>query len=430
MHCRVGILRINMSKVRYLIAFLAIFIFALSSCSTRRGTMKSSLPTDTLPSVVIKPARVNVPKVPKEMRAVWLTTIYNLDWPKRPARTSSDEENQKRDLCAILDRLQRDHFNTVFLQVRHRGDVIYPSKYEPYAVAFSGSRKAMGYDPLTFAIEECHKRGLQIHAWMVTFPLGGDRSSNHPPRSLHPEWCVKHRGEWHLNPGLPSVREYIADLVKELTDLYPQLDGVHMDYVRYPDFASSFNDKDAFIRFCSIGTPKNLWRMNNITDLMMRISEVVRKNHPSMMISCATLGRLRRLPEYPSIGWTCNEDVYQDPVTWSKFGYVDFVVPMMYHKGDYFFPYLDDWKAHLDQIRVVPGLGVYRIDEGRNSWDPKVIEEQMKYCRKQGMPGICFYREGNLTFNKKIEDIVRRQFEEPVAPICRPVEGDPSKEAN
>ncbi|MFC4666132.1 glycoside hydrolase family 10 protein [Falsiporphyromonas endometrii] len=410
-----------MKKVCYSF-FMLVSLVLLYSCDTKRHSATTTIPTDTLPAAEIVGKKIVRPKVPKEMRAVWLTTIYNLDWPTRRATTVQAEASQREELCRILDRLAADHFNTVFLQVRHRGDVIYPSQYEPYALAFSGSRSSMGYDPLSFAIEECHKRGLQIHAWMVTFPLGNDRSSNHPPRSNHPSWCVKHRGEWQLNPGLPEVRAYIASLVRELVDKYPNLDGVHMDYVRYPDFAERFNDTSAFRKYCPQGTSRDEWRRGNITDLMKRINDVVRKDHPSMMISCATLGRLKRLPEYPNIGWTCYEDVYQDPLTWSKLGLVDFVVPMMYHKGDYFFPFLDDWQAHSDEINVVPGLGVYRIDEGRNSWDPKVIDEQMTYCREKGMPGICFYREANLTANKQIEEIVKRQFEEPVAPICRKVE--------
>ena len=112
----------------------------------------------------------------KEIRGVWLTTVYGLDWPHRPATTAAGYEAQQQELCRLLDRLAAANFNTVFLQVRLRGDVIWRSAIEPASKVFSGtSGKMPAYDPLAFAIDECHKRGMELHAWMVTFPLGTDK---------------------------------------------------------------------------------------------------------------------------------------------------------------------------------------------------------------------------------------------------------------
>ena len=100
----------------------------------------------------------------QEIRGVWLTTIFGLDWPHKPAITEEAREVQKRDLCNILDKLQKAHFNMVFFQVRMRGDVNYKSKVEPVSNIASGKYGEMpGYDPLAFAIEECHKRGMECH---------------------------------------------------------------------------------------------------------------------------------------------------------------------------------------------------------------------------------------------------------------------------
>ena len=114
------------------------------------------------------------PVPPKyEYRAVWLTTIENLDWPHSQVKTPADVERQKNELTVILDSLQSMHINTVLLQTRVRGDVIYPSAIEPLSHVFTGvTGKSPGYDPLAFAIDECHKRGMQLHAWLVTMPIG------------------------------------------------------------------------------------------------------------------------------------------------------------------------------------------------------------------------------------------------------------------
>ena len=112
-----------------------------------------------------------------EIRAIWLTTIYGLDWPHKPATSEAALKAQKQELCDILDRLAAANFNMVFLQVRMRGDVIYRSSIEPASRTFSGKYGVMpGYDPLAFAVEECHKRGMECHAWFVTFPVGTDKT--------------------------------------------------------------------------------------------------------------------------------------------------------------------------------------------------------------------------------------------------------------
>lgn len=119
--------------------------------------------------IFAKAQSVHPPK--REYRAVWLTTIKGLDWPKES--DMGDEEAQQMHLRTILDSLQAININTVLLQTRIRGDVIYPSLVEPFAPVFTGRHGvAPDYDPLAFAIDECHKRGMQLHAWLVTIPLG------------------------------------------------------------------------------------------------------------------------------------------------------------------------------------------------------------------------------------------------------------------
>lgn len=182
-----------------------------------------------------------------EIRAVWLTTIYGLDWPKKPATTEAGRKAQQQELCSMLDKLADANFNTVFLQVRLRGDVIYRSSIEPASKTFSGKYGTMpGYDPLAFAIEECHKRGMECHAWFVTFPVGTDKAVKEQGKlsvvKRKPKLCKRHNGEWYLDPGVPETADYILSLVKELVNGY-DIDGIQFDYIRYPEQAKTFPDK-------------------------------------------------------------------------------------------------------------------------------------------------------------------------------------------
>ena len=142
--------------------------------------------------------------VPKyEYRAVWLTTIENLDWPRTVVRDAAGAERQKAELVAILDSLQALNVNMVLLQTRVRGDVIYPSAIEPFARLFTGvAGKSPMYDPLAFAIDECHKRGMQLHAWIVTLPVGKDdyvrrQGKGALPRRC-PDLCTHFKGQWYM----------------------------------------------------------------------------------------------------------------------------------------------------------------------------------------------------------------------------------------
>lgn len=138
-----------------------------------------------------------------EIRATWLTTLGGLDWPSQKATSAKGIERQKQELCEILDALKRANFNTVLLQTRLRGDVIYPSAIEPFTESLTGHEGGNpNYDPLKFAIEECHRRGMELHAWIVTIPIGNTRQvkllgkksitkSNHPSVSY-----TKEHGIW------------------------------------------------------------------------------------------------------------------------------------------------------------------------------------------------------------------------------------------
>jgi|GEM_PF-3950236 len=131
----------------------------------------------------------------QEIRAVWLTTNYGLDWPSNPLKANSDVLIQKKELDQALVRLKEANINVVFLQVRLRGDVIYPSQIEPYNNYIkTNSYRNPDYDLLAYAIDACHEKGMECHAWFVTYPLGTKSKNTIPPGLKNKPYLIKISG--------------------------------------------------------------------------------------------------------------------------------------------------------------------------------------------------------------------------------------------
>ncbi len=393
---------------------MTVVTWMLAGCGTPKRVVQPTPPTpQPMPDTVAATPwqRPVVPGIRTEIRGVWLTTIFGLDWPRAKADSESGLRYQQQELLGILDRLKNDGYNTVFLQVRLRGDLIYPNNTEPQSNIFTRSGRAPNYDPMAFALQACHERGLQCHAWLVTFPIGQGKRM----RVKHRDWCLYHRGEWYLDPGLPEVRSYLADLVADLVRRYPTVDGIHMDYVRYPDDADRFPDQKSYERYGG-GQSRIAWRRNNITDLWRRIDKALTP-YPAVQISAATLGKLRLLEQgVRPHGWTALESVHQDVMQWDREQLIDMVVPMMYYKDDLFEPFLLDWQCSMSHAAVVAGLAPYRMAEGAMAarWKPADITCQMDYADKVQVQGVCFFRE-EFVGNRypMMRDSIRQRF-------CRP----------
>lgn len=350
----------------------------------------------------------------QEVRAVWLATVYGLDWPSKPATDSAGVEAQKQELCRLLDKLQEANFNLVFLQVRARGDLIYSSAIEPASKVFSGKYGVSpGYDPLSFAIEECHKRGMECHAWMVALPVGTNRIVNEQGNlsavKRLPRLCKRHKGEWYLDPGVPETADYLASLVNELVSNY-NIDGIHLDYIRYPEDSEVFPDRSLYNKY---GRNKSIeeWRRDNITRIVGRIYDEVKARKPWVQVSSAPLGKYNRIEKRPDASWTAYESVYQDPVLWLDTGKHDMIVPMMYYLGDDFFPFVDDWVENSSGRQVVPGLGAYRMDKKEAGWNLKDLVGQIEYSREHGAGGAAFFRCSHVVENREgLYDVLRSGY--------------------
>ncbi|WP_373824873.1 family 10 glycosylhydrolase [Bacteroides heparinolyticus] len=370
--------------------------------------------------VLMLPLAAQLPK--HEVRAAWITAVYGLDWPRTRATSPERMRKQQDELVEILDKLKAANFNTVLFQTRTRGDVLYQSSIEPYNSILTGKVGGdPGYDPLTFAIEECHKRGMECHAWMVSIPLGnkkhvaslGKESVTKKKAAI----CVPYKNEYFLNPGHPQTKEYLMSLVREVVKRY-DVDGVHFDYLRYPENAPRFPDGYDYKRYAK-GRSLAQWRRDNITDIVRYIYKEVKALKPWVKVSTSPVGKYRDTSRYSSRGWNAYHTVYQDVQGWLGEGIQDQIYPMQYFRGNHFYPFALDWKEQSNGRHIIPGLGIYFLDPAEGNWTLDEIERQMHFIRAQKLEGEAHYRVKYLMDNTQgLYDTLEKNFY--TAPALQP----------
>lgn len=331
-----------------------------------------------------------------EERAVWLTTLSGLDWPSTKAQGTSSRQKQQRELCQILDKLKEGGVNTVIFQTRIRGTVVYPSNYEQWDYCLTGTAgKSPGYDPLKFAIDECHKRGMELHAWIVTIPLGkwnGTGAKN--LRKKHPNLVIKVGDEAFMNPEVSETGNYIAKMCSEVVRNY-DVDGIHLDYIRYPETWKKKLNKVQGRKY--------------ITSIVEKINKSVKSQKPWVKLTCSPIGKYDDLTRYSSRGWNARSRVCQDAQLWLRNNLMDGLYPMMYFNGNNFYPFALDWIENSYGKPIVSGLGIYFMRD--KNWELKEIKRQMGVTRRYGI-GHAYFRSRFFTDNLKgIYDFASRDFD-------------------
>jgi len=311
----------------------------------------------TAPALAGNPSRT--PK--REVRAVWITTVLGLDWPK-----SNDPAEQRRSLREMVERLHQAHFNTIFFQVRGRADALYRSRYEPWSQQLTGTLGVdPGWDPLEFIITEAHERGMELHAWFNTFLV---KTGARPPVTdplhvilAHPEWLRQVEGEWWFDPGLPEVRSYLVDVSMDILRRY-DVDGLHFDFIRYP--SKPFPDEASFRRYGGGKLSREDWRRENVTSFVRMFHEASGLVKPMLKISAAPIGLYTNIGK--GKGLQGFSELYQDSRRWLREGTMDFLVPQDYwalgdRQGNPDFALVGrDWVAAAAGRQIVLGVGAYK----------------------------------------------------------------------
>lgn len=403
-------------KTNYIVP-IATLLFMAGCGSQKQMVRKPDTSSVSLPSFELQPEKTSqsekkdslmqlfCPTPPKhEVRAVWLTTLGGLDWPTTKANTPERISRQKAELTAILDKYREAGINTVLLQTRVRGSVIYPSALEPWDLGLTGHyNQNPGYDPLQFAIDECHKRGMELQAWLVAIPLGKVALNNgygkYSVVRQQPSLCIRSGDEWFMNPGNPGTPAYLASIAREIVSRY-DVDGINLDYIRYPEEPHILNDKSSYRKYGK-GLSLADWRRQNITNCVRAIYKAVKACKPWVKVSSSPIGKYRDLTRFSSFGWNSRDKVFQETERWFEEGIHDEIFPMMYFDGKHFYPFASDWQENSFGRLIVPGLGIYFLDKSLKDWPLSIIQRQIGVTRSLEMGGQAYFRSRFFTNDTK-----------------------------
>ena len=371
----------------------------------------------------------------REVRGAWITTYINLDWPSSRSLTTAQ---QQTEIISLLDQLKATGINTVYFQVRSQCDAAYVSSIEPWADIFSTANLGAGpnpvYDPLQFTINECRKRGMEIHAWfnpyraVANFNNINNFSANHIARQ-RPEWLLAQGTLRLLDPGIPEVPNYIIRVVMDVLRRY-DIDGVHYDDYFYPyppgTGVTPFNDDATFTQynrgFPNTTSGRNDWRRANIDTLIKRTYDSVRAVKPWVKFGVSPFGIWGNAGSVTggsaTTGLQSFSAVYADSRKWLQNDWIDYLVPQIYWSIGFSaanYSVLVPWWNELDGRRhLYSGMAAYKInaDSDPNWNNPSQIPSQIQLNRTQtNFSGSVFFRTGNIIANPNgVRDSLRNNY--------------------
>ena len=318
------------------------------------------------------------PPITREFRAAWVASVFNIDWPSSPGLSAT---RQKAELITILNRARALKMNAIILQVRPACDALYESSYEPWSSWLSGSMgRSPGYDPLQYAVEQAHSRGIELHAWFNPFrALAAAKmsaSSGHVTKR-HPGWIRRFEGKVWLDPGLPEVRSYSTKVIMDVVSRY-DVDGIHIDdyFYPYPKNPSArpipeFPD-EATYRLHGKGKDRHDWRRANIDGFVSGLYASIKRKKPWVKFGISPFGVWR--PGNPSnvkADLDSYRMIYGDSRKWLRNGWCDYLSPQLYWpiRGDQSFSSLLGWwdSQNVRGRHVWPGIASDRVGAKRSA---------------------------------------------------------------
>lgn len=336
---------------------------------------------------------------PREMRGVWLTTVYNINWPSRQGLSASA---QQAELTDLLDTAVATGLNTVFFQIRPECDAFYPSELEPWSRYLSGTQgQDPGYDPLAFAIAEAHARGLELHAWMNPYRAKASSSSTavapHPSVTLS-EYAYRYGSTVWMDPGAAAVQDHTLAVIEDVLQRY-DVDGLHFDDYFYPYPDGEFPDDATYAAYRDGGgtLERDDWRRDNVNQLVRRIGEMVAALRPDVRFGISPFGiyrpgmpeGIRGLDQYAAI--------FADPPLWLAEGWVDYLAPQLYwpstQTAQAYQPLVEWWGAlAYDGHLIIPGNYLSKLGS-EAAWSLDELRTQVDLTRAtEGTGGNIYFQ--------------------------------------
>ena len=362
--------------------------------------------------------------VKREVRSVWMATVWALDWPSSTSSTTA----QKNEMVKYLDVLQKNNFNAIYFQVRTMSDSFYKSSYEPWSSYLTGTRgKDPGWDPLAFVVEECHKRGMECHAWVNPYRFStGSNWSTAQDQALKSAGMLlaytKSDGKTTtiLNPGLESVRKRIVDVCKEIISNY-DVDGLVFDDYFYPEgipVTSSAGDYDLWQKSGASMTFGD-WRRNNVNQMVADVYKMVQQQKPYVRFGISPAGAActsaavaakHGIDRCPVASDWQYDGIFSDPVAWLEAGTIDYISPQLYwktnHKTNPFGPMTKWWSyvaKHFGRHHYA-SHSISFLNSSNTASDWEEIGKQVQFSRdytENEAPGAVFYSAAYVTGKKQ-----------------------------
>lgn len=336
-------------------------------------------------------------KAPKrEFRGAWLHTVSG------GYKGMGTVEMQKL-LIEQLNSLQEAGINAIIFQVRPEADALYVSNLEPwsrYLTGTQGKAPSPMWDPMAFMIEQCHKRGMEFHAWINPYRVKtntkSELASNHIYRQ-HPEWFVEYGTQLYFDPGLPESRNFIYKVVKDIIGRY-DVDAIHMDdyFYPYPIAGKDFPDNLSFARYGMGFSNKKDWRRDNVNVLVKKIHEIIREDKPWIKFGVSPFGIYRNKKNDPNGSETNGlqnyDDLYADILLWVDKGWIDYNVPQVYweigHPAADYETLIKWWAKHAGKRPLFIGQDVMRTVSKRDLNNPLLNQMPRKMELQRAYPAI------------------------------------------
>jgi uncharacterized lipoprotein YddW (UPF0748 family) len=362
-------------------------------------------------------AQNNTNIVPKrEFRGVWVATVSNIDWPSKPGLTV---EQQKDELLTLLTQHQKNGMNAIMLQIRPAADAFYAKSREPWSQWLMGKQgiaPSSGYDPLAFAIKECHSRAMELHAWFNPYRASMSAGSYFSPDHMtqkRPDLFFTYGGKKQFDPGLPEVREYIVQVILDVVKGY-DVDGIHFDDYFYPYkiAGQQINDAATFAKYANGFTNVANWRRNNVDVLIKNLTDSIHFYKKHIKFGISPFGIWRNFRE-DTLGSKTNglsnfEELYADSRKWVKEGWVDYINPQVYFSFERtaapFATLVNWWSNNSFGRHLYIGQAAYLLNISREiPWRQQAqLPNQVKYLRTNNrVQGSVFFSSKSFVTNAK-----------------------------
>ncbi|WP_231638754.1 family 10 glycosylhydrolase [Paenibacillus sp. JCM 10914] len=329
-----------------------------------------------------------------EMRAAWIATVDNIDWPTKGV---TDPAQQKQQFIQLLDQLEDAGMNAVIMQIKPTADAFYPSEYGPWSEWLTGVQgQDPGYDPLAFLLEEVHRRNMEFHAWFNPYRISLQPDINklvadHPARQ-NPSWVESYGGKLYFNPGVPEAQQFILDGIMEVVRNY-DIDAVHFDdyFYPYPVTGLDFPDEDTYNQYKGSFTNKGDWRRNNVNQFIQNVNAAIKAEKSYVKFGISPFGIWRNKANDPagseSNGLESYSAIYADSKKWVEEEWIDYITPQIYWNIGYAAaPYdkLIEWWSDLTagkNVHLYSGQAVYKIGDAGDWSNPEEMPNQVIYNR-------------------------------------------------